>query len=116
HDLVRLALHAARDVPVDGRDADSVRLHLRRHAGRRRAARRALGPGRAALCAGARVRIRRALRRHRECFAMSASVILILASCLFLAIGVPVAFALGLATALTLVFAESYPLFVLLKE
>ncbi|CAN7378505.1 C4-dicarboxylate ABC transporter [Acidovorax sp. Leaf76] len=47
---------------------------------------------------------------------MSASIILIVSACLFLAIGVPVAFALGLATAATLILAESYPLMVLLKE
>ncbi|CAN7371287.1 TRAP transporter large permease [Variovorax sp. LjRoot290] len=47
---------------------------------------------------------------------MNASIILILSACLFLAIGVPVAFALGLATAATLILAESYPLMVLLKE
>ncbi|MFT4241619.1 MAG: TRAP transporter large permease [Acidovorax sp.] len=47
---------------------------------------------------------------------MSASLILIVSACLFLAIGVPVAFALGLATAATLILAESYPLMVLLKE
>ncbi len=47
---------------------------------------------------------------------MSASLVLMLASCLFLAIGVPVAFALGLATVAALVIADSYPLMVLLKE
>lgn len=47
---------------------------------------------------------------------MTAPYILILSACFFLAIGVPVAFALGLATAATLVLAESYPLMVLLKE
>ncbi|CAN7370521.1 TRAP transporter large permease [Acidovorax sp. LjRoot129] len=47
---------------------------------------------------------------------MTASLILIFSACLFLAIGVPVAFALGLATAATLILAESYPLMVLLKE
>ncbi len=47
---------------------------------------------------------------------MNASIILILSACLFLALGVPVAFALGLATAATLILAESYPLMVLLKE
>lgn len=47
---------------------------------------------------------------------MNASIILIVSACLFLAIGVPVAFALGLATAATLILAESYPLMVLLKE
>lgn len=47
---------------------------------------------------------------------MSVSFILIFSACLFLAIGVPVAFALGLATAATLILAENYPLMVLLKE
>ncbi|MDM0016484.1 TRAP transporter large permease [Variovorax saccharolyticus] len=47
---------------------------------------------------------------------MNASLILISSVCIFLAIGVPVAFALGLATAATLILAESYPLMVLLKE
>jgi C4-dicarboxylate transporter, DctM subunit len=47
---------------------------------------------------------------------MSASLILIISACFFLAIGVPVAFALGLATAAALVLAENFPLFVLLKE
>lgn len=47
---------------------------------------------------------------------MDASVVLIVSACVFLAIGVPVAFALGLATATTLILAESYPLMVLLKE
>ncbi len=47
---------------------------------------------------------------------MSASLVLVFSACLFLAIGVPVAFALGLATAATLILAESYPLMVLLKE
>ncbi|RZL57220.1 MAG: TRAP transporter large permease [Variovorax sp.] len=47
---------------------------------------------------------------------MDASVVLIASACVFLAIGVPVAFALGLATAATLMFAENYPLMVLLKE
>ncbi|MGJ7497699.1 TRAP transporter large permease [Variovorax sp. RT4R15] len=47
---------------------------------------------------------------------MDASVVLIVSACLFLAIGVPVAFALGLSTVTTLILAESYPLMVLLKE
>jgi tripartite ATP-independent transporter DctM subunit len=47
---------------------------------------------------------------------MSASLVLILSACTFLAIGVPVAFALGLATATALLVADSYPLIVLLKE
>ena len=44
------------------------------------------------------------------------SVLLIVSACVYLAIGVPVAFALGLATATTLLLAENYPLMVLLKE
>ncbi|RYF76918.1 MAG: TRAP transporter large permease [Comamonadaceae bacterium] len=47
---------------------------------------------------------------------MNASIVLIVSACLFLALGVPVAFALGLATAATLILAENYPLLVLLKE
>lgn len=47
---------------------------------------------------------------------MDASIVLIVSACLFLAIGVPVAFALGLSTVTTLILAESYPLMVLLKE
>ena len=47
---------------------------------------------------------------------MSASLILLISVCFLLAIGVPVAFALGLATAITLVVADNYPLLVLLKE
>ncbi len=47
---------------------------------------------------------------------MDASVVLIVSARVFLAIGVPVAFALGLFTATTLILAESYPLMVLLKE
>lgn len=47
---------------------------------------------------------------------MNASILLLVSSCVFLAIGVPVAFALGLATAVTLILAENYPLLVLLKE
>ncbi|WP_076997705.1 TRAP transporter large permease [Variovorax sp. KK3] len=47
---------------------------------------------------------------------MSASIVLIVSTCIFLAIGVPVAFALGLATAATLILAEQFPLMVLLKE
>jgi len=47
---------------------------------------------------------------------MNPSVVLIVSACLFLAIGVPVAFALGLATATALLLAESFPLMVLLKE
>ncbi|WP_399678256.1 TRAP transporter large permease [Xenophilus sp.] len=47
---------------------------------------------------------------------MDPSFLLIVSACVYLAIGVPVAFALGLATATTLVLAENYPLMVLLKE
>ena len=47
---------------------------------------------------------------------MSASLILLISVCFLLTIGVPVAFALGLATAITLVVADNYPLLVLLKE
>lgn len=47
---------------------------------------------------------------------MDASIVLIVSACVFLAIGVPVAFALGLSTATTLILAENYPLMVLLKE
>lgn len=47
---------------------------------------------------------------------MNASLLLLVSSCVFLAIGVPVAFALGLATAITLILAENFPLLVLLKE
>jgi tripartite ATP-independent transporter DctM subunit len=47
---------------------------------------------------------------------MSPSVLLVLSACAYLAIGVPVAFALGLATATALIAADSYPLMVLLKE
>lgn len=47
---------------------------------------------------------------------MSASLILIISACFFLAIGVPVAFALGMATAAALVLAENFPLLVFLKE
>jgi len=47
---------------------------------------------------------------------MSPSLVLIVSACLFLAIGVPVAFALGMATVATLVLSTSFPLLVLLKE
>lgn len=47
---------------------------------------------------------------------MNASLILVTSVCFFLAIGVPVAFALGLATAAALVVGENYSLMVLLKE
>ena len=47
---------------------------------------------------------------------MNAGLILIISTCVFLALGVPVAFALGLATAAALILAENFPLLVLLKE
>ncbi|WP_280153808.1 TRAP transporter large permease [Piscinibacter sp. XHJ-5] len=47
---------------------------------------------------------------------MSASLILLLSACVYLAIGVPVAFALGLSTLTALVLGADFPLFVLLKE
>jgi tripartite ATP-independent transporter DctM subunit len=47
---------------------------------------------------------------------MSASVILLISVCIYLAIGVPVAFALGLATITALVISDAFPLLVLLKE
>ncbi len=47
---------------------------------------------------------------------MSASLILILSACLFLAMGVPVAFALGFSTLAALTLGSSFPLMVLLKE
>jgi tripartite ATP-independent transporter DctM subunit len=47
---------------------------------------------------------------------MSPSVILLLSVCLYLAIGVPVAFALGLSTVTALLVSGSFPMLVLLKE
>ncbi|NBW67244.1 MAG: TRAP transporter large permease [Betaproteobacteria bacterium] len=47
---------------------------------------------------------------------MSASLILILSVCVYLAIGVPVAFALGLSTVTALTLTGNFPLLVLLKE
>lgn len=47
---------------------------------------------------------------------MSASLILLLSACLYLAIGVPVAFALGLSTVTALLVSGNFPLLVLLKE
>jgi len=47
---------------------------------------------------------------------MSASLILLLSACAYLAIGVPVAFALGLSTLTALTLGTGFPLFVLLKE
>ncbi|MDD0810191.1 TRAP transporter large permease [Curvibacter sp. RS43] len=47
---------------------------------------------------------------------MNPSLVLIIAACVYLAIGVPVAFALGLATATALLLTDAYPMLVLLKE
>ncbi len=47
---------------------------------------------------------------------MSASLILLLSACIYLAIGVPVAFALGLSTVTALLLGSSFPLLVVLKE
>jgi C4-dicarboxylate transporter, DctM subunit len=47
---------------------------------------------------------------------VSASLALFLSCCVFLAVGVPVAFALALSTAVALLLTDSYPLFVLMKE
>jgi C4-dicarboxylate transporter, DctM subunit len=47
---------------------------------------------------------------------MSLSLILLSSACAYLAIGVPVAFALGLSTLTALALASDFPLFVLLKE
>ena len=47
---------------------------------------------------------------------MSASVILLISACIYLAIGVPVAFALGLSTVTALLVSDSFPMLVLLKE
>ncbi len=47
---------------------------------------------------------------------MSASAILLISVCIYLAIGVPVAFALGLATITALSLAGTFPLIVILKE
>jgi C4-dicarboxylate transporter DctM subunit len=47
---------------------------------------------------------------------MSASLILLLSVCIFLAMGVPVAFALGLSTVTALAVTGNFPLLVLLKE
>ncbi len=47
---------------------------------------------------------------------MNPSLVLIIAACVYLAAGVPVAFALGLSTATALLLTDSYPLLVLLKE
>jgi C4-dicarboxylate transporter DctM subunit len=47
---------------------------------------------------------------------MSPSLILLISVCIYLAIGVPVAFALGLSTVTALVLSDAYPMLVLLKE
>ncbi|MEY2951948.1 MAG: hypothetical protein RLZZ401_35, partial [Pseudomonadota bacterium] len=47
---------------------------------------------------------------------MSASAILLISACLYLAIGVPVAFALGLSTITALLVSGNFPMLVLLKE
>jgi C4-dicarboxylate transporter DctM subunit len=47
---------------------------------------------------------------------MSASAILLIAACVYLSIGVPVAFALGLSTITALLLSGNFPLIVLLKE
>jgi tripartite ATP-independent transporter DctM subunit len=47
---------------------------------------------------------------------MSPSVILLLSVCVYLAIGVPVAFALGMSTVTALLVSGSFPMLVLLKE
>lgn len=47
---------------------------------------------------------------------MSASLILLISVCVYLAIGVPVAFALGLSTVTALLVSGNFPLIVLLKE
>ena len=47
---------------------------------------------------------------------MSASLILLPAACGFLALGVPVAFALGLATITALLVSGQFPMLAMLKE
>jgi tripartite ATP-independent transporter DctM subunit len=47
---------------------------------------------------------------------MSASLILLISACIYLGIGVPVAFALGLSTVTALVLSDAYPMLALLKE
>lgn len=47
---------------------------------------------------------------------MSASIVLLISACIYLAIGVPVAFALGLSTVTALLVSGSFPMLVLLKE
>jgi len=47
---------------------------------------------------------------------VNASVILLISACIYLAVGVPVAFALGLSTVTALLVSGSFPMLVLLKE
>lgn len=47
---------------------------------------------------------------------MSLSLVLLLSCCVYLAIGMPVAFALGFSTLTALILAADFPLFVLLKQ
>ena len=47
---------------------------------------------------------------------MTMSLILVIAACVFMAIGVPIAFALGMATLLAVASHASFPMLVLLKE
>jgi tripartite ATP-independent transporter DctM subunit len=47
---------------------------------------------------------------------MNASVVLLISACIYLAIGVPVAFALGLSTVTALLVSGAFPMLVLLKE
>jgi tripartite ATP-independent transporter DctM subunit len=47
---------------------------------------------------------------------VSASLILLISACIYLTIGVPVAFALGLSTVTALVLSDAYPMLALLKE
>ena len=47
---------------------------------------------------------------------MNASVVLLISACIYLAMGVPVAFALGLSTITALLVSGNFPLLVLLKE
>jgi C4-dicarboxylate transporter DctM subunit len=47
---------------------------------------------------------------------MSVSLILLISVCIYLALGVPVAFALGLSTITALVISDAYPMLALLKE
>jgi hypothetical protein len=101
----------------------SLRLHLHGHPGGRAAAVHPLPAGAAPLHHRPAIRQRCPVRRHGQRLhltppphAMNPSLVLIIAACVYLAIGVPVAFALGLATATALLLTDSYPLLVLLKE